>query len=117
MGAAVGDRIVAFAGVVGAVCRDAADLLTLWDLVEKVGQDRCIANVASGDLDSPDFQGFLVNPEMDSAPDPPFGGPMLAGVPLTFALDLDPGAIDQQVQRPLGAAIGDVHGKGLLASG
>ena len=34
-----------------------------------------------------------------------------------FALDLDAGAIDQQVQWPLGAAVGDVHGQGLLAAG
>jgi hypothetical protein len=37
MGAAVGNGIVAFACVVGAVCRDAADLLVRRDLTEKVG--------------------------------------------------------------------------------
>jgi hypothetical protein len=72
--------------------------------------------VAPGDLDGPDLQCFLVDPEMDLAPDAPFGTAMLAGVPLAFALDLDPGAVDQQVQRPLGAAIGDVDGQGLLAA-
>lgn len=41
---------------------------------------------------------------------------MLAGMPLTFALDFDPGAVDQQVQRALGAPIRDVDGEGLLAA-
>jgi hypothetical protein len=40
---------------------------------------------------------------------------MLAGVPLAFALDLDPGAVDQQVQRAVRAAVGDVDLQGLLA--
>jgi len=39
---------------------------------------------------------------------------MLARMPLAF--DLDPGAVDQQVQRPLRAAAGDVHGQRLLAA-
>jgi hypothetical protein len=38
MSAALGDRIMALAGVVGAVCRDAADLLARRYLAEKVGQ-------------------------------------------------------------------------------
>ena len=63
--------------------------------------------MAPGDLDSADLQCFLVYPEMDLAPDAPFGTAMLAGVPFAFALDLDPGDIDQQVQRALVAAVGD----------
>ena len=63
-----------------------------------------------------DFQRFLVNPDVDLAPDAPFGTAMLAGMPLAFPLDLDAGAIDQQVQWPLGAAVGDVHGQGILAA-
>jgi hypothetical protein len=35
--AAVGNGIVAFACVIGAICRDAADVLVLRDLVEKFG--------------------------------------------------------------------------------
>ena len=101
MGAAVGDGIVAFARVVGAIGRDAADLLVLWDLTEKVGQHRRITNVAPGDLDGSDLQRFLVDPEVYLAPDPPFGAAMLAGVPLALALDLDARAVDEQVQRAL----------------
>ena len=41
---------------------------------------------------------------------------MLAGIPLAFALDLDPGAVDQQVQRACRSAIGDVDLQALLAA-
>ena len=61
--------------------------------------------MAPCDLDCANLQCFLVDPEMDLAPDAPFGSTMLAGVPLAFALDFDTRAVDQQVQRPLGAAI------------
>lgn len=37
MGATIRDGIVAFAGVIGAICRDAADLLVHRDLTEQVG--------------------------------------------------------------------------------
>jgi len=116
MSAAVRDRIVAFASVVSAICRDAADRLAFRDLAEEVRQDRRIINVAPGDLDGTDLQCLLVNSDMDLPPDPPLGPAMLAGVPLTFSLDLDPGAVDQQVQRPLGAAIWNVHRQSFLAT-
>jgi len=41
---------------------------------------------------------LLVNSNVDLAPDAPFRAAMLAGIPLPFALDLDAGAVDQQVQ-------------------
>jgi hypothetical protein len=72
--------------------------------------------VAPGDLDGPDLQPFLVNPEMNLAPDPPLGTAVLARVPFAFALDLDTCAIDEQVQRALRPSIRDVHGQRLLAS-
>lgn len=40
---------------------------------------------------------------------PSFGTAMPAGMPLTFALDLDACAVDQQVQRALGLAIEGIH--------
>ena len=116
MGAAVSYGIVAFACVVGPICCDAADFLVCRDLAEQVGQNRCIANVAPGDLNSPNLQCFLIDAKVDFAPDPPLRAAMLAGVPFAFALNLDAGAIDQQVQRTLGAAIGDVDGQGFLAA-
>ena len=73
--------------------------------------------MAASDLDSTNLQYLLVDPEGDPAPEPPLGTAMLAGVPLVFALDLDPRTVDQQVQRALGAPTGDVHGQRFLAAG
>ena len=93
MGAAIRDGIVALAGVVGAIRCNAADFLVLRDLAEQIEQDGCVTDVASGDFVGPDLQRFFVDPEVDLAPEPPFGSTMLAGVPLAFALDLDARAI------------------------
>jgi len=117
IGATIGDRIVARSSVIGAVGGDAADLLMGRDLAQQVRQHRRIADVAPGDLDRPNLQRFLVDPEVDLAPNAPFRTAMLACIPLAFTFDLDPGAVDQQVQRPLGASIWDVHGQCLLAAG
>ena len=101
MGAAIRDGIVALTGILGPVCGNAGDFFVRRDLAEQIRQDRCLADGASGDLDGADRQRFLIDPKMTLAPDPPLGTAMLAGVPLAFALDLDPGAIDQHVQRTL----------------
>lgn len=117
MGAAVSDRVLALTGIIGAVSGDAADFLACRDQAEQVGQDRCITDMAPCDLDSADLQCFLVNPVVDLAPDTPFWATVFTSVPLAFALDLDPGTINQKVQRPLGPAIWDVHAECLLAAG
>jgi hypothetical protein len=88
------DGIVALAGIIGTVCGDARDFLVGRDLVEQVGQDRCVADVASGALDGPNLQRFLINPEVDLALNTPFGTAMLACVPLALTLDLDACAVD-----------------------
>lgn len=59
-----------------------------------------LAHIAVGDLESPNLQCFFVYPEMYLAPDAALWATILARVPLAFPLDLDPGAVDQQVQRP-----------------
>jgi hypothetical protein len=71
--AAPGNGIVASACVAGTVGGDAADLLVRRDLAEQVGSHRGITDVAPGDPDSADLQFFPTNPEIDLAPDPPFG--------------------------------------------
>ena len=91
-GPAGSDSVVALAGVEGTVGGDAGDPLIGRDLVEQFGQHGRIAQVAGGELCRADFQRLLVNSNVDLAPDAPFGTAMLAGVPLPFALDLDPGA-------------------------
>ena len=51
------------------------------------------AGIAGRDLDGPDLQCLLVDPEVDLAPHTPFRAAMLARVPLAFALHLDAGAV------------------------
>lgn len=84
---------------VGTVSGDAADLLIAWDLVEQFGQHGCIAHAAGDKLGCPDLKCFLVKSDADVAPDAPFRAAVPAGVPIAFALDLDPSAVDRQVQR------------------
>ena len=104
------------AGVEGAVCGDAADLLLWRNLVEQFGQHGSVADVAHGELDGADFQGLLINSDVDLAPNTPLGAAMLAGVPLPFALDLYARAVDQKMERARRAAIGDVDLQCLLAT-
>ena len=113
----IGDGIMAFSGIIGPIGGDAANLFVRRDLAEQIGQDRRVADMACGDLDGPDLQRLRVDSEVDLAPDAPFAAAMLARVPVSFALHLDPCAVDQKVQRALRAAVGDVHRQGLLAPG
>jgi hypothetical protein len=110
MGAAISGGIVALVVVIGAVNCDAPDLLVCRDLAE---QDGCATDVAPCHLDSSDLECLLIDPEVDPAPDPPLGATMLARVRLAFALNLDPGAVDQLVQQALDPAIRDVYRHGL----
>ena len=73
-------------------------------------------DAAGGELGGPDFQCFLVDRDVDLAPDPAFGAPELAVFPFPFTLDLDPGAVHQQVQGAIRFAIGDIELQGLLAA-
>jgi hypothetical protein len=41
---------------------------------------------------------------------------MLSGLPLAVAKELNPSAIDEQVQRPIGTTIGDLDDQRLLPS-
>ena len=75
-----------------------ADLLVGRNLIEQFGQHRRITDVAGGELGGPNFQRFLVDPDVDLAPDAPLRAPVFTVVPLAFTLDLDPGAVHQQVQ-------------------
>ena len=69
---------MALAGVKGAIGGDAGDLLIGGDLVEQFGQHGRVADVAGGELGRTDFQCFLVNSDVDFAPDAPFGAAVLA---------------------------------------
>lgn len=58
---------------------------------------RGITHVAGGELCGLDLQCFLVNRDVELAPNPPFQGAVLARVP-PLTLNLDASAIDRQVQ-------------------
>jgi hypothetical protein len=73
-----GDGVMTVARVGGTVGRDAGDLLICWDLVERVRQHGRVAHIAARDFERPDFQCFLVDPEMDLAPEAAFCTAMLA---------------------------------------
>lgn len=88
---------MALTGVKGPISSDAEDLLIWRDPVQKLRHHGSGANIAGGELGGPDFQFLLINSDVDLALDAAFGAPMLTGVPLPFALDLNACAVDQQV--------------------
>jgi hypothetical protein len=57
---------------------DACDLLIGGDLAEQLGQHGRVAHVDTGDLDRPDLQRLLIDPEVDLASDAALGTAMLA---------------------------------------
>lgn len=71
------------------------DLLIGRDLVRQLGRHWRVTGIARGKFGCADLQCFLVDPDMDCAPDAPFRAAVFAGVPLPFALYLDAGAVDQ----------------------
>ena len=60
-------------------------------------------------IDSADLQCVLVDPYVYLAPYPALRIAMLAGVPLSFTLGLDAGAVDEEVQRAGTTAIREAH--------
>ena len=106
-GSASGNYVVASARVIGPIGGDRGDLLIGGNLFQQVGQHGCITDVACRDTDRADLQCFFVHTEMKLAPQALLWAAVLARVPLPFTLGLDPGRINQQVQRPLASAIGD----------
>lgn len=84
------------------------------DLVEQLGQHGRVTDIAGGKLSRAGFQCFLVNTDVQLEPDPLLRATMLAGVPHAITLDHDPGAVYQQVQQAVRAAIGYIDIQGLL---
>jgi len=115
MGAPVGDGVMTLAGIVRTVGGDRAELHVSGDLIKQLGQHRRVTDVAAGDLDGSDLQRLFIDADVDLAPYTAFCAAVLASMPFAFALCLDAGAVDQQVQRPTRAAVGNSHGQGLPA--
>ena len=107
-------------GVIGIVCSDLADGLVGGlvggDLVQQFGQHRGIADPAAGHFDRPDFQSVGINPQVNLALLARLGRPVFLGKPLTCALGLDPGAVDQEMQRTRAGPIGDGDVQTFLAT-
>lgn len=53
--------------------------------------------MASGRFDGPYLQRFLIDRDVNLAPDAPLEAAVPARIPLPFTLRLDTGAVDQQV--------------------
>ena len=79
--------------------REAGDLLIGGVLVKKPGQQRRLADVSGRKRGSPYPKAFLVDRDAELMADARLGAAMFAGAPFPFALD--PGAVDEQMQRPL----------------
>ena len=72
------------------------------DQIEQIGQHRRTVDVAPSDFVGPDLQRFLINPEVDLAPEAPFGSNMLADVPLAFVLkrpDISRSSVSSSARR------------------
>ncbi len=53
---------------------------------------------------------------MKFTPDPTLRTAMFAGVPFTFSLDLDPGAVDQKMKWAVRTTIGDIDRQAFLSA-
>lgn len=63
-----------------------------------VEQQARVAQIAGDELGGPDFRCFIVNTDMDLAPDTALCAAMLAGVLFTFVFDFISRAVEQQMQ-------------------
>ena len=105
---------MASAGIEGTIRGHGADVLVLGDLAQQVRHDRAAAFPARGELDGPDIRGGGVHCQMHLAPLATTLNTMLAGLPFAVAKKLDAGTVHQQIQRPVGTTIGNLHLEGLL---
>ncbi len=105
MGTTRGNRIMAFAGIVGTIGGNRSDVLIFGCLVEQFRQHGGVTHIVSRDFDSPNFQCFLVDAYMYLAPDASFGATMLTRILLAFTFQLDASTVDKKVQRASAAAI------------
>ena len=84
MGTTCGNRIMAFAGVVGPVCRHRTDALIVGDLFQQLRQHGRVTHIVGRDFDGPNFQRFFVDTYVHLTPYAPFAAAMFAGIPLAF---------------------------------
>lgn len=115
-GMVINDGSMASTGVIGAVGGDGANLFAFGNLVEQLWQDRTVTIAAGGELHGADVRSAGVHGQMDLAPLAPALNTVLARLPFAITEELEPGAVDEQVQGAIGAAIGDLDYERLLPS-
>jgi hypothetical protein len=102
--------------VVGTIGRHGADVFAHGDLPQQVWQNWAVAVSAGCKLHRPDVGGGGIHRQMDLAPLAAALNTVLAGLPFTVIEELDPGAVHEQVKRPIDAPIWDLDGQRLLPS-
>lgn len=102
--------------VIGTIGRHGADVFAHGDLPQQVWQNCAVAVSAGCKLHRPDVGGGGIHSQMDLAPLATALNTVLAGLPFTVTKELNPGAVHEQIERPIGAPIRDLDGQRLLPS-
>ena len=90
---------------IGAVRRHCADLFAFEDLFEQFWQHGAVTITARGEFHRANVRRGGVHRQMDLAPLAAALNAMLSRLPLAVTEELVPGAVNEQVQRPIGAPI------------
>jgi len=106
---------MAVACVMGNIGKVRADAFVVGDLVEQPRQGRTVRVLAVSEVYRPDFGSGSVQCAMQLAPLASTLNTMLAHLLFNIAEGLDTGTTDEQVQRPIRAAISDLNRKDLLS--
>src|SRR5688572_17686030 len=91
------ERVVTFPLVIGSVGADLFDLYR--NVIEQIRQRFGVADIVCTGHDADDFQRRFIRAEMEFAPGSAFPDAMLADLPFAFAVNLDAGRIDDQMDR------------------
>jgi hypothetical protein len=91
--------------VVGTIGRHGADVFAHGDLLQQVWQNGAVTVSAGCKLHRPHVGGGGIHRHMDLAPLAAALNTELAGLPFTVTEELDPGAVHEQVERPIDAPI------------
>ena len=84
MGIAGGNCLTAFSSAIRPIGNDTADVLTGWNLIKQFRQHQRITNIDGADLDFPNLQCFLVDPNGYLTPDTSFWTAMNASIQFAF---------------------------------
>ena len=97
LGMTFSDGIINRCAIVGTVSGQRA--YRSLDLIEQISDRRDIADIVRGQFDGDDLMGISVDGNVKFPPPAARPDPMLLVEPFAFAIDLDAGAVDQDMQR------------------